>query len=298
MDGLVVVVALIAVGALLRWTRAFSPEAPRVLSKFVICVSLPALILVRVPGLVIPAGATALIVTPWAMIFVSAALVLLAARACRWDRPTTGAMLLIVPLGNTSFLGLPMVSAVLGDASVSYALLYDQLGTFLGLAIYGSIVLAAYSDAAKATVPGIARRVATFPPFVAVVAAFALRGVPLHPGLHAVLNAAASTLVPVIMVAVGLMLDLRVGRRGAAVVSIALVLKMAVAPAAAWTLCRVIGVPPDVARVSVFEAAMPPMITAGALAASNGLAPRLASSSVGVGILLSLVTLPLLGSWL
>jgi predicted permease len=42
----------------------------------------------------------------------------------------------------------------------------------------------------------------------------------------------------------------------------------------------------------VLESAMPPMITAAALAISHNLAPRLAAAMVGYGILLSLATLP------
>jgi len=42
----------------------------------------------------------------------------------------------------------------------------------------------------------------------------------------------------------------------------------------------------------VLESAMPPMITAAALAISHRLAPGLAAAMVGYGILLSLLTLP------
>lgn len=45
-------------------------------------------------------------------------------------------------------------------------------------------------------------------------------------------------------------------------------------------------------QVNVLESAMPTMITAAALAISHRLAPRLAATLVGYGILLSLVTLP------
>ena len=42
--------------------------------------------------------------------------------------------------------------------------------------------------------------------------------------------------------------------------------------------------------VSIMEAAMAPMITAGAIASMAGLAPRLSSAIVGSGILISFVT--------
>ena len=46
----------------------------------------------------------------------------------------------------------------------------------------------------------------------------------------------------------------------------------------------------DVLKITVFEAAMAPMITAGVVAVENNLNPRLANLMVGVGILLSLAT--------
>jgi len=46
-------------------------------------------------------------------------------------------------------------------------------------------------------------------------------------------------------------------------------------------------------EVTLFEAAMPPMITAGIVAEQYGLEPGLANMLVAGGILLSFVTLPL-----
>ena len=53
-----------------------------------------------------------------------------------------------------------------------------------------------------------------------------------------------------------------------------------------------LGLHGDMARTTVLESAMPSMVTAGALAISHNLAPRLAAAMVGYGLLLSLLTLP------
>jgi malate permease and related proteins len=55
---------------------------------------------------------------------------------------------------------------------------------------------------------------------------------------------------------------------------------------------RAMGMTGDMARTTVLESAMPSMVTAGALAISHDLAPRLAAAMVGYGLLLSLLTLP------
>jgi predicted permease len=63
------------------------------------------------------------------------------------------------------------------------------------------------------------------------------------------------------------------------------------APALVVGLLWMFGVAPDVtSNVSVIEAAMPPMIGAGIIAAQANLAPRLVSMMVGLGIPLGLFT--------
>jgi malate permease and related proteins len=51
-------------------------------------------------------------------------------------------------------------------------------------------------------------------------------------------------------------------------------------------------------QVVALEAAMPPMVTAAALAANAKLAPQLAAAMAGFGILLAIFWLPVLHLWL
>jgi malate permease and related proteins len=76
-----------------------------------------------------------------------------------------------------------------------------------------------------------------------------------------------------------------------------LLLKPALMPALATALVSLLGLQGAMARAMVPESAMPPMVTAGALAIAHGLAPRLAAAMVGYGVLLSLLTLPLWALW-
>jgi malate permease and related proteins len=296
------ILALFALGVALQRLRAFRslPTSPRVLSQFVIHVSLPAVILRRIPGLDLTPEALLPALIPWAMLAFSAGAVLLVARRMRWDGPTTGALMMVVPLGNTSFLGLPMVRAYLGEEAIPYAILYDQLGTFLALSTYGAFVLGKWGrppDDADAAQDSVLRKVLTFPPFVTLVVAFALRGVAFPEWVTSALDVAAASLVPVIMVAVGLQFRLVVERADAGPIAFGLVTKMAAAPLLAWGLCALVGAAGEPSRTSVFEAAMPPMMTAGLLASDAGLRRGVAIGAVGIGLLASFATLPLV-AWL
>ena len=99
------------------------------------------------------------------------------------------------------------------------------------------------------------------------------------------------------MLAIGLSVQLALPRAELRPLAAGLALKMAVLPALALLLVPWLGLEGDIARTTVLESAMPPMVTAGALAIAHGLAPRLAAAMVGYGLLLSLLSVPL-WAWL
>jgi predicted permease len=188
-----------------------------------------------------------------------------------------------------------MVEAFFGKNAVPYALLYDQLGSFLALATYGSLILALYgTEESKPSAKSVVRKVISFPPFIALVLAFFLKGFPYPPIAVSLLDILASTLVPLVMVAVGFQLTLRLSRNISSQIGIGLSIKLIVAPLAALFLCKILGLDGEAVRVSIFEAGMPPMVSAGALAIMANLSPALAAALIGIGIVLSFATLPVL----
>jgi malate permease and related proteins len=76
--------------------------------------------------------------------------------------------------------------------------------------------------------------------------------------------------------------------------SCALGIKLLLMPAGAWLLWMLLGQEGLAVQVAVFQAAMPPMISAGAIAIAAGLAPRLVAGAVGIGLIVSFVSLPVL----
>jgi len=294
MSAFFITVAFLLIGVGLRRLPAFPRESAGVLNIFVIHVPLPALVLLKIHDLAFSPELLTPALLPWAMLLASAAGVLAAARLLRWERGVTGSLLLLVPLGNTSFFGIPMVKAFFGDSGVPYAVIYDQLGSFPALAIYGSLIVALYGSGERPTVRGVALRVATFPPFLALLLALALRGVVYPAAVRDFLATLAATLTPVVMIAVGLQLSLRIRRTEAAPLALGLAGKLVAAPALALLACRLLGLESEAVRVAVFESGMPPMVSAGALAILAGLAPSFTAALVGLGILASFVTLPLL----
>jgi predicted permease len=295
MENFVLTIACLLIGMGLKRLPEFPREGGSVLNLFVIYVALPALVLLKIPELTFSRALLIPALMPWAMLMVWAAAILGLAGLFRWPRPITGCLLLLVPLGNTSFLGIPMVTAFFGQEAVPYAVLYDQLGSFLGLATYGSLVIALYGRGTKRpTLAGVIRKILLFPPFIALLAALLLSRLPYPTVMTALLQTLAATLVPVVMIAVGFQLTLKLSKETLTPLSLGLAIKLVAAPLSALLFCRLLGFDSEAARVAIFEAGMPPMVSAGALAILADLAPPLTAALVGLGILFSFATLPLL----
>ena len=294
MENLILIGVFVMLGVLLRRLETFPKDSAQVLNMFALYISLPALILLKAPQIIFSRDEMVAALVPWAMLFFSVPLVLMGGRFWRWSRSTIGVLLLTVPLGNTSFLGVPIIEAFFGTAALSHLIVYDQVGTILIFATYGSIILSLYGRDDAINLPAVARQMLLYPPSMALVI-----GLTFGPWLTLgkvipALQSVASTLVPLVMTAIGFQLKLRLPRRVIAPLSFGLLIKLIVAPFSVLLVCRLIGISGQAVQVSIIEAGMPPMVIASAMAVIAGLEADLAVALVGVGIILSFGTLPIL----
>ena len=294
MESLALVLVYLVIGSLLRRLPQFPQETGIVLNQYVLFVALPALVLQKIPLLEFSSQLWLPAITPWVLLVVVAGLIILAGKIWHWEKTTVGALLVVLPLGNTSFLGFPMVEAFFGDQALPYAMIYDQAGSFLALATYSTILAAWYNPNATTPTAGqIIKRVLTFPSFVALILALCLKSVTYPAFFSLVLDSLAATLVPVIMVAVGFQFRLQLDNKEAKPLIFALGIKLFLMPLLALGFLSIFQPDPLLLQVVVFEAAMPPMVSAGAIAIGAGLALRLVPALVGLGLLLSFISLPL-----
>ncbi|TDK30797.1 AEC family transporter [Luteimonas terrae] len=291
-DAFALILAMLALGMLFARLRAMPANAAEVLNLVVLYVCLPAAVLVNVPKLKFDPALVGVAATPWLLMLATLALVLPLSRWLRFGRDETAVVLLCVALCNSSFIGYPMVSALLGADALPYAVVYDQFGTFVLLSTFGLTVLARYSGDTPPGWRDIARRIVRFPPVWAL--AFGLTLMPAAPPawIAGALQNLAEAMLPLAMLAVGLSIQLRMPRDELRPLATGLLLKLLVMPAIALPLSLLFRMSGTMLQANVLESAMPSMITAAALAIAQGLAPRLAAALVGYGILLSLVTLP------
>jgi len=292
-SALFLVCSLLLAGYVARRLQRLPENAAEVLNRFVIDICVPATILRLVPKMTVRPELAVLVAIPWLMAGLAYVLARVAKRFMALDRSSETALFLATALGNTSFLGFPLCSGLLGESSLPLAAVYDQLGSFLLLGTVAPIVLAKFSAGASPKPSELARRVLFFPPFFALLIALAIALIPLRvPAvLEPVLAAAAAPLVPLAMFAVGLKLRFT-PPRPVRVFALGLGLKLLAFPCVGWLLARALGAQGLVLKVAVLETAMPTMITAGALMMAYGVASELAAAFVSWGLILSLITVP------
>jgi predicted permease len=245
-----------------------------------------------VPGLQLDPSLIGLALVPWLLVAVVWALVAAGARVFGLTREVQAALLLCVGLCNSSFLGYPMVRALLGEQSVGYAVVYDQFGSFLLLSTVGPYVLARYGEGEAPALRPLLAKIARFPGIWAL-----LLGLTLFPRsppgwVAGGLRSLSDAMLPLVMLAVGLSIRLRLERQELGPLIFGLLSRLVLLPALAVPLCWALGLSGPMLQACVLESAMPSMVSAAALAMARGLAPRLCAALVGYGIVLAMGTLP------
>lgn len=287
MEQFAFIIALLLIGMALQ--KAPAPvDFAKSLNFFVIYVSLPATVLIQVPKIHFDLSALGVVLTPWLLLPIVIALVVAMTR----NHPphVRAALLLVMPLGNTSFLGIPVIHTLLGEEAIPYVLMYDQFGTFLMLSLYGAAVIARY-ETGMFHKRLILKKLLLFPPFIFLLLALAIGEMPSVTQPY--LKLLSSTLVPLALVSVGYSMKFG-GEIDYGLFTQSLVLKLIVMPLVAFGILFAFGTDPLALKTAVLESGMPSMITAGALAIAAGFAPALSAALVGYGIIVSLVTLPLI----
>ena len=293
MSSWMLIFSCLFIGLLFRKLDFLPEKTSSALNKVIINLCLPALVINQMSGFDFQAGHFFALFLHWAVLGLLVLIVLALAKILNLDRKTTGCFLLLAPLGNTSFLGYPMVESFFGQRYLAYGIIYDQLGSFLALSIYAPLVLNFYSPKKDIRAMGLFKKVVFFPPFLALVFSLLFGSYLSHPSIEQLLSPFSKGIIPLAMVSVGLQLDHRL-RKHKRLLFLGLFLKMVMAPFLAFAITLSFGHIDPLKKVAIFQSGMPPMITAALLAFEDDLNGELALSLMSWGVLVSFGTLPII----
>jgi predicted permease len=289
MSNFMMLVLCLVAGMLLRRAGRVGENAHQALNAVIVHLALPAVTLRTLHGFHFDHEHLMPVAMPWLLFAVGAALFGGLGRAMKLSRAQIGALTLVGGFGNTSFVGLPMIETLHGGDGLGLGLLIDQLGSYLALSTLGVAAAAWYAAGPRVGSKEMIRRIVTIPPVIALGLALLLRPLPFPQPFEMALARIGDTLAPLALLSVGMQLRLDALREHARALALGLSYKLVLAPALVVGVLWLADAAPNMTnQVSVIEAAMPPMIGAGIVAAQADLAPRLVSMMVGVGIPLGL----------
>ncbi|MFM7312254.1 MAG: AEC family transporter, partial [Cyanobium sp.] len=282
-----------AAGGLQGALRRQAQKLPQRLSRYLFMVGIPLCVVnfIRAADLSLSVFIAPLVA--WIAMLLAIALTWASLRVSRqksspWER---GSLLLLSYIGNTSFLGFPVILFLpqLGPDYFSWAVLYDVLGTFFGAYVLGLIVSSMHSGAAANGVPswkqGV-REVLRNPSLYAFGLGLALRPFPLPKELLSVLGGIAWLSIMLCLVVMGIRLQQLNSWDHLDIALRPVFIKMLVVPLVVAAGLTAFGVDGPPRLVLILQSSMPCAVASLVLAERYGLDRELVVTAVGLSTLL------------
>jgi len=215
-------------------------------------------------------------------------------RSCRHNGRVTGAVILAASFPNVTYMGLPVMESLFGDAGRSIAIQYDLFACTPLLLTVGILIARLYGGRDNAT--PLWKSLLRVPPLWAALTGVMLNlsGIGLPAALDKWLEMLAVGVIPLMLFSLGLSLRWDTIDRSSLPTLIPIViLQMFISPLVVWVTAQAVGLDGMLFMGTVIEAAMPSMVIGIVLCDRYGLDTGLYAAAVTLTTLVSLFTLPM-----
>lgn len=281
----------IAAGMALRAAKLIPAGAHKGINTWVIYIALPAAAFKYIPQIQWSVQMLFAIAAPVIVWMGSWAFFEVNGRIKNYPPKTRYTLELAGGFSNTSFVGFPLIMGYFGEQYLSIAIICDQV-MFMLLSTAGVVAAQKGGDAKQGNlgVASILKKLLLFPPFIACALALSLSPfisfIPAAPFFDRL----AGTVAPLALFSVGLQLSFSGWRDELSKISLAVFYKLMVAPALVLLVALAAGIKGEVMKISVFEAAMPTVITSSIIAEQYQLNTKLINLVIGISIALGFAT--------
>ncbi|MEB3338247.1 MAG: AEC family transporter [Leptolyngbyaceae bacterium] len=209
-----------------------------------------------------------------------------------WSKSTQGSFLLAMMVGNTGYLGYPVILTLVGSENFAWALFYDLLGTTLGA--YGlGVALAARFGIGQQKEKWFVKAMLKNPALWSMVFGLGFRALPL-PSLAAQgLQSAAWGVVTLSLILIGMQLSQLPSLNKLQQALTCLGIKMLLTPLVVGTGLMFFGVTGAPRLVLVLQMAMPPAFATLVITEAYNLDRELTITALAFGYVGLLFTLPI-----
>jgi predicted permease len=295
MDSILLLFICLLLGIFFKKKKLLPANAHLVLNQFILNVSLPAMALYYLPKIKLSWQLLYPLSVAWIAFGLAFILFNIIGKWAGWSKKLIGCLILTAGLGNTSFVGIPVIQALYGEEGLKTLVIVDLPGTFMVLSTLGILVATQYANS-HASWKSKLFKILQFPPFLAFLigTGMMLMQWEFPQLLTDVFAKLMLTISPIALISVGFQLKIQKDSQHWPYLAMGLAYQLVLLPAIIFVLFVIIGGQSGIPiQVSIMEAAMAPMITAAIVAANYGLKPQLSAMMVGIGIPLSFITLAL-----
>jgi malate permease and related proteins len=290
MVNFVLIAVCIIAGMVFKATKSIHPDAHKGINTWILYLALPAVSFKYLPKVQWTAEMLFPIVATFLISVACFFFMKVYSRYKGYSGRSQGTLELVSGYSNTSFIGFPLVAAFYGEHLLSIAVICDQT-MFLALSTLGIIAaVKGGSRSGKVNAGFILKRLVTFPPLIGCVAALVLsRFIDFSPA-EPLFDKLAATVSPLALFSVGLQLKFNGWKKLIPQMSVSMLYKLILAPALVVGLALLAGIKGDVAKITVFEAAMPTVVTSSIIAEQFRLNTKLTNLTIGFSIITGLFT--------
>lgn len=214
-------------------------------------------------------------------------------KSCRVENRIIGAAILAASFANVTYLGLPVLTAALGDWAASIVIQYDLFAATPLLFTVGMWLAAHFGQNDSGVQP--LRQLAGIPALWAALVAVLLNlaEFPLPHILESILRQLGDAVVPIMLIAIGLSLEWRgIQRKALWLLFMVVTVQLILMPLFVWMLVGVFDFNREQQLALVLEAAMPSMLLGLVFCERFKLDTAFYAAAVTVSTLLSILSLP------
>jgi len=301
MDIMIIIVFLILVGYLSKYFGILKEKDRTVLNNIVVYIAMPSTIFLTIMKNVSPGDLPIFLKLPFLIFiifFICGIIGFIVGKLLKLNNQSIGGLILVCALGNTGFLGYPIIYGFYGMEGLTRAIFCDMGSVFASLLIgtYVGITFGVNKDHGS---PSILREILKFPPLltgilsiVLIFLGFTIEDFPNY--VINTLNYLSNATIPLIMISLGLSLSPSSARFGVLFGIIALIVRMVFAPLLAIILTNGLSVEGLDKNVVILQSAMPSAMMSLVFSLLYGLDIKLVASACFITTILSLVILPIL----
>jgi len=288
------ILVLAGVGVALRRFGLLRHGDSKVLNVVIVYVALPAMIFNVVAKAPLSVGLLAATATGWATALIGLGLAWVLARALKLPDRVAGGFIIAAAIGNTGYLGYPVVRALLGASWLSSAIFFDVFGSIACMLTVGIAIAAHYGEHEGRV--NYARELLMFPAVLAALLALAFRVVPWPVIVSSTVmdwtGFAATMAAPLIMVSLGASLDPKAFRGATASLAVLSGVKLVFLPALAAAIAIAFGMTGSL-RLLTLEAGMPSALLTLIVSQRFGLDDSYVAAAGLTTTVLCVITIPL-----